>query len=218
MASLLPGQIEDTDALLETLDSLAITYAGWRAQPQSARSTVRRALESLALAAGQKDFTNPDTDLDLRIQLQSLPPQAMNLLRLEAARLPTDPWRQEGHYFFLPDEIDWSIISSASRAAAMSIKRGGDYQNLDLPAAMPDLISAFERHTPHPATKNRDPEVPSRATRFVRAFFEVVDPELPQSAIDNALGATLKARKKRPAHVTAANGFGEWTVPLDPDT
>ncbi len=174
------------DDFVHTLESIAISYLGARAQPPAPKALVREKLRQLAQAATAADRENSDLDAHLRIQLQQLPPEA--LVRLYSVSLelrPTDTSLLTlGQN--LPATMDWDFVASACERAAVDGKRG-DYPNRTLLYAAAGLIQVFEEQTGKPATLNREPATPSSLSGLAREFFSLVDPALGSITIDNAL-------------------------------
>lgn len=195
-----PGGRQSEQLLTTRVFLLALSELGgfrrWRTQLQPSRSEARGQLRRLAELAGRAD-TLDDLEATERLRLATWPNSTAQMALV--ARLRTHPRWSMGDTdilnWLMSSEVDWSIVGEAAKAASDCLRRG-DYADLDLSAAVSELVTLYELYTGRPPTMNKLGHRPTPVCRLCRTFFAAVDSSVPVRSIDNKLDRTIKARRR----------------------
>lgn len=203
------GRRDDRDkkTLVLTLSQLAAHYKRWKQQPHPPRSEARSELVRLADLASRQPSLDEEEQTELR-SLIYIPNDTAQII-LSAALLSHPRWprkKRNAFSWITSDRVDWTIVAEAAGTALKSLKRG-DYPDYDLSLAVQTLVDSYEGYVGRPADLKGIGTLLPPALAFVRTFFAIVDPDLPERSIDNRLDQILRARRKRPRARARAQSF-----------
>lgn len=212
---------DDLDALLATLPDMKVPgvlpyfvtafsqqYQRWKQSAEPCRSETRFELRMIAhLAWKAREY--PEQVRQCRTQLADLF-EGMNRetkrLLLEQCRRISGDLKRADYGFFYRSLIDFGLIEFAALAAEVRMPGKGDYANVALTKTITVMAFVFEVAAGRPPTYSRAAVGPnangshrmvgaSTFARFMLSFFQIVDPDLSETQVSNAVERVLASNR-----------------------
>jgi hypothetical protein len=199
-------QVSSVGLFLDTLEDIAANYSTWRQQPLSSKSMATAQLCALSRIANAYANSTQTKDMegDLAARVSGLNDIAFD--RFCAAYYKQPQAGKDAFQALHDDGRDWATLAAALDEAAGATK-GGDYPDNTLGFSVSRLVELLETMGGVTCTWSDKPDGDRRApvsvaARFVVAFFQAIDPNLPPQSSSSTLKVLLRARSKGDRSIT----------------